>query len=56
MLLLLLYGYESCSLILKEEHRLEAFENRMLRRVLFLQKDGTIGGWRKLHNGDLHHF
>jgi hypothetical protein len=30
-----LYGWETCSLTLKEEHRLRVFENRVLRRILF---------------------
>jgi hypothetical protein len=28
-----MYGRETCSLILREEHRLRVFENRVLRRV-----------------------
>jgi hypothetical protein len=28
-----LYGYETWSLILREEHRLKVFENRVLRRI-----------------------
>jgi hypothetical protein len=28
-----LYGFETCSLTLREEHRLRAFENRILRRI-----------------------
>jgi hypothetical protein len=27
-----LYGYETCALILRQKHRLRVFENRMLRR------------------------
>jgi hypothetical protein len=30
------------------------FENRVLRRIFGLQIDEMLGGWRKLHNGDLH--
>jgi hypothetical protein len=29
-----LYGYETLALILREEHRLRMFVNRMLRRIL----------------------
>jgi hypothetical protein len=32
-----LYGCETWSLALREEHRLRAFENRVLRRVLDLR-------------------
>jgi hypothetical protein len=30
------------------------FENRMLRRILGANRDETTGGWRKLHNEELH--
>jgi hypothetical protein len=36
------------------EHRLKAFENRMLTRIFGLKRDEIIGGWRKLHNVELH--
>jgi hypothetical protein len=29
-------------------------ENRVLRRVFGPKKDGLTGGWRKLHNEELH--
>jgi hypothetical protein len=48
-----LYGYETCSLTLREEHRLRVFENRMLRRI-FGPKRKEDGSWRKLHNDELH--
>jgi hypothetical protein len=35
------------------EHRLRAFENKMLRRILFPKRDEVTGGWRKLHNEEL---
>jgi hypothetical protein len=38
---------------LKEEHRLRAFENRVLRRI-FGPKMDEDGSWRKLHNDELH--
>jgi hypothetical protein len=48
-----LYGYETLSLTLKEEHRLRLFENRVLR--IFGPRRGEVtGGWRKLHNEELH--
>jgi hypothetical protein len=47
-----LYGCETWSLTLKEEHRLRVFENRMLRRML--KREEVTGGWRKLHNEELH--
>jgi hypothetical protein len=30
------------------------FENRVLRRIFGPKKDGVTGGWRKLHNEELH--
>jgi hypothetical protein len=37
-----------------EEHKLRVFENRVLRRILGPKRDGVTGGWKKLHNGELH--
>jgi hypothetical protein len=48
-----LYGCESWSLTLREEHRLRVFENRVLRRIFGPKRDEVIGGWRKLHNEEL---
>jgi hypothetical protein len=36
-----------------EEHRLRVFENRVLR-IFGPKRDEAIGGWRKLHNEELH--
>jgi hypothetical protein len=41
---------------LREEHRLRVLENRVLRRIFGPKKDGVTGGWRKLHNEELHDF
>jgi hypothetical protein len=43
-------------LTVREEHRLWVFENRELRSIFGLKKDEIIGGWRKLHNEELHNF
>jgi hypothetical protein len=45
-----LYGCETWSLTLREEHRLRVFENRVLRRIFGPKRDEVTGGWRKLHN------
>jgi hypothetical protein len=42
-----LFGYESWSLTLREEHRVRVFENRALRRIFGPKRDEVIGGWRK---------
>jgi hypothetical protein len=49
-----LNGCEPWSLTLREEHGLEVFENRMLRRIFELKRNEIIGGWRKLHSEKLH--
>jgi hypothetical protein len=53
-LLVVLYGWETWSLTLREEHRLRLFEKRVLRRVFGPKRDEVTGGWRKLHNEELH--
>jgi hypothetical protein len=40
--------------ILREEQRLRVFENRVLRRIFGPKRDEVTGGWRKLHNEELH--
>jgi hypothetical protein len=32
------------------------FENRVLREIFELKRDEVTGGWRKLHNRELHDF
>jgi hypothetical protein len=48
-----LYGCETWSLTLTEEHILRVFENRVLR-IFGPKRDEVTGEWRKLHNGGLH--
>jgi hypothetical protein len=48
-----LYGCETWSLTLREEHRLRVFEDRVLRRIFGPKRDEVTGGWRKLHNEEL---
>jgi hypothetical protein len=45
---------ETWPLTLRGEHRLRVFKNRVLRRLFGLNRDEVMGGWRKLHNEDLH--
>jgi hypothetical protein len=49
-----LYGCETWSLTLREEHRLRVFDNRVLRRMFGPKWDQVTGEWRKLHDGELH--
>jgi hypothetical protein len=46
-----LYGCETWSVALGEEHRLRVFENRVLE--IFGPKREEDGSWRKLHNDEL---
>jgi hypothetical protein len=48
-----LYGCETWSLTLREEHRLRVFENRALRRISGPKRDEVMGEWRKLLNEEL---
>jgi hypothetical protein len=50
---MVLYGCEAWSPILREEHRLRVFENRVLRRIFGPKKDEVMGGQRKLHQVEL---
>jgi hypothetical protein len=50
--LVVLYGCETRSLTLREEHRLRVSENRVLR--IFGPKREEDGSWRKLHNDEIH--
>jgi hypothetical protein len=49
-----LYGCETWSLTVREEHKLRVFGNRVLRRIFGPKKDGVTGGWRKRHNEEFH--
>jgi hypothetical protein len=49
-----LYGCETLSLTLREEHRLRVFKNRVLRRIFGPKRAVVTGGSRKLHNYELH--
>jgi hypothetical protein len=49
-----LYGCETWSVTLREEHKLRVFENRVLRRIFGPKRDGVMGRWRKLPNEELH--
>jgi hypothetical protein len=49
-----LYGCDTWSETLREEHRLRVFENRVLRRLFGPKRVEVMGGWIKLHNEKLH--
>jgi hypothetical protein len=33
---------------------LRVFENRVLKKIFGPKRDDVVGGWRKLHNEELH--
>jgi hypothetical protein len=49
-----LYGCETWSLTLRDEHRLKVFENRVLRKIFGSKRDEVTREWRKLDTGELH--
>jgi hypothetical protein len=49
-----LYGYETWSVTLRENHRLRVFENTVLGRMFEPKRCAVTGQWMKLHNEELH--
>jgi hypothetical protein len=49
-----LHGFETWFFTLREEYRLGVFENRVLRRIFGIKREEMAGGWRRLHNEELH--
>ncbi|KAJ4432120.1 hypothetical protein ANN_20735 [Periplaneta americana] len=49
-----LYGCETWTLTLREEHTLRVFENKVLRKIFGAKRDEVTGEWRKLQNTELH--
>jgi hypothetical protein len=49
---MVLYGCGTWSLTLREI--LRVFESSVLRRIFGPKRDEVMGGWRKLHNEELH--
>jgi hypothetical protein len=49
---ILLFGCETWSLTLREDHRLRVFENRVLRRIFGPKRDEVTGGRRLLHRSN----
>jgi len=55
ILSVVLYGWETWSLTLREECTLRVFENRALRRIFGPERDEVTREWRKLHNEELNY-
>ena len=51
---IVLYGCETWSLTLREEHRLRVFENKVLRKIFGAKKNENTGEWRRLHDAELY--
>jgi hypothetical protein len=51
--LVVLYGCETWSLILREEKKLRLFENMVLRRIFGPRREEVTGEWRRLHNEEI---
>jgi hypothetical protein len=49
-----LYGSETWSHILREEHRLTVFENRVLRRIFGFKTEEVVEAGENPHNEKLH--
>jgi hypothetical protein len=50
---LVLYGCETSLLILRKEHGLRVFENRVLRKIFGPKWDEVTVEWRRLHTEEL---
>ena len=55
ILSVVLYGFESWSLTLREELLMRVFENRVLMGILEPKRDKVTGEWRKLRNEELNY-
>jgi hypothetical protein len=49
-----LYWCETWFVTLREEHRVKSFDNRVLRGIFRPNREEVTGGWRELHNEQLH--
>jgi len=50
---IVLYGCASWSVTLRDERRLRAFRNRVLRKRFGRKRDKETEEWRRLHNEEL---
>jgi hypothetical protein len=48
------YGCDTWSLKLREEYRLDVFENRVLGRIFGPKRSKVLGACRRLHSEELH--
>ena len=50
-----LYGCETWSVTLREEHKRRVFENSVPRKIFGSKRETVSGEWRKLHTEELHY-
>ena len=48
-----LYGCETWSVTLREEHRVRVLDNTVLRKISGGKRDEATGEWRRLRSGEL---
>jgi hypothetical protein len=49
----MLYGYETWSFTLRQEHMLRVFKKRLLRSICRPKREEVTEEWRRLHNEKL---
>jgi len=49
-----LYWCKTWAFIWKEEHRMRAFENRVLKMKFGPKREDVTGEWRRLHNEEFY--
>jgi hypothetical protein len=54
ILLVVLYGFHTSNLILREEYGLIVFKDRVLRRIFGPKREEVAKDWRRLHSEELH--
>ena len=50
----IVYGCETWSLTLRDEHTLRVFEDRVLRKIFRNKRDEVAGEYRRLHHKELY--
>jgi hypothetical protein len=55
MLPVVLYGFETWSVTLREERWVRVFKGGVLREIFGSKKDEVTGNWRRLHDKYLHY-
>ena len=53
VLRVMLYGCETWSFTMRQEHKLRVFKNRMLRNISRPKRDEVTEEWRRLHKEKL---